>query len=220
MRFVDIMIIAFMEGMHSSHGHVLLNMRYNTTLIARIGWLKPCLTGIECWIPAERSKVQRSATSLFERWLQRGKFHKFNAALQTFEDQVLIKKYVMMDVQMTHLSYNLNNFSTVMSSVIGDWSHVWLALSVDCRQKYYKINAAKHAIRDSGVRRIFSCGGFSFSGIWWSFVFGVRCLWRHNLTSYIYVSKATFWRRFLTKYAYFCASTRLILYVIALNINY
>jgi len=22
---------------------------------------------------------------------------------------------------------------------------------------------------------------FSFSGIWWSFVFGVRCLWRHNL---------------------------------------
>ena len=34
-----------------------------------IGWLKPCLTGIECRIPAERSKVQRSATSLFERWL-------------------------------------------------------------------------------------------------------------------------------------------------------
>jgi len=23
----------------------------------------------------------------------------------------------------------------------------------------------------SGVRRKFSCGGFSFSGIWWSFVF-------------------------------------------------
>ena len=86
MRFVDITIIAFMEGIHSSHGHVLLNMRYNTTLIAIIGWLKPCLTGIECWIPAERSKVQSSATSLFERWLQRGKFHKFNAALQTFED--------------------------------------------------------------------------------------------------------------------------------------
>jgi len=27
-------------------------------------------------------------------------------------------------------------------------------------------------------------GGVSFSGRWWSFVFGVRCLRRHNLTSY------------------------------------
>jgi len=27
-------------------------------------------------------------------------------------------------------------------------------------------------------------GGFSHSGVWWSFVFGVPCLWRHNLTSY------------------------------------
>ena len=86
-------------------------------------------------------------------------------------------------MQMTHLSYNLNNFSTDMSSVIGDWSHVWLVLSVDCRRTCYKINAAKQAIRDSGVRRKFSWGG-SFSGIWWSFVFGVCCLWRHNLTSY------------------------------------
>jgi len=23
--------------------------------------------------------------------------------------------------------------------------------------------------------------GYSFSGVWWSFLFGVRCLWRHNL---------------------------------------
>jgi len=29
----------------------------------------------------------------------------------------------------------------------------------------------------------FQWGG-SFNGIWWSFVFGVRCLWCHNLTSY------------------------------------
>jgi len=28
-------------------------------------------------------------------------------------------------------------------------------------------------------------GGISFSGIWWSFVFGVRSLLRHNLTSYL-----------------------------------
>jgi len=35
----------------------------------------------------------------------------------------------------------------------------------------------------SGVRRKFSWG-VSFSGIWWSFVFAVRCLWRHKMTSY------------------------------------
>jgi len=69
-RFVDIIIMAFLGGIESSHGHVLLNMRYKTTLIAIIGWVKSCLTGIECWIPAERSEVQHSATSLFERWLQ------------------------------------------------------------------------------------------------------------------------------------------------------
>ena len=27
-------------------------------------------------------------------------------------------------------------------------------------------------------------GGVSFSGTWWSFVFDLRCLWRHNFTSY------------------------------------
>jgi len=27
-------------------------------------------------------------------------------------------------------------------------------------------------------------GVVSFSGIWWSFLFGMRCLGRHNLTSY------------------------------------
>jgi len=36
----------------------------------------------------------------------------------------------------------------------------------------------------SGVRRKFSWVFFSFSGMWWSFAFGVRCLWRHNLTTY------------------------------------
>jgi len=70
------------------------------------------------------------------------KGQKFNAVLQAFltvdcsaenftsstqhykplkmRAQFLIKKNVMMDVQMTHLSYNLNNFSTDLSSVIGD----------------------------------------------------------------------------------------------------
>jgi len=36
----------------------------------------------------------------------------------------------------------------------------------------------------SGVRRKFSWGGVWLRVIWWSFVFGVRCLWRHNLTSF------------------------------------
>jgi len=35
----------------------------------------------------------------------------------------------------------------------------------------------------SGVRRKFSWG-VSFNGIWWSFLFAVRCLWRHKMTSY------------------------------------
>ena len=70
MRFVDIMIMAFMGGMEWSHGPVLLKMHYKTTLIAIMGLVKPCLTGIECWIPAARSEVQRSAMSHFEHWLQ------------------------------------------------------------------------------------------------------------------------------------------------------
>jgi len=36
----------------------------------------------------------------------------------------------------------------------------------------------------SGARRKFSWRGFSFSGLWWSLAFVVRCLWRHNLKSY------------------------------------
>jgi len=38
-------------------------------------------------------------------------------------------------------------------------------------------------VAPSGARRKFSWG-VSFSGRWWSFVFGVRCLWRNNLTTY------------------------------------
>jgi len=41
-----------------------------------------------------------------------------------------------------------------------------------------------NSFESSGVRRKFSWGVGSFSSIWWSFVFGVCCLWRHILTSY------------------------------------
>jgi len=39
---------------------------------------------------------------------------------------------------------------------------------------------ARACVALSGVRRKFSWG-FSFSGMWWSFVFRVRCLWRRHL---------------------------------------
>jgi len=45
-----------------------------------------------------------------------------------------------------------------------------------------------HALKHqsfSGVCRNFSWRvSFSSMGLWWSFAFSVRCLWRHNLTSY------------------------------------
>ena len=47
MRIVDVMILAFLGGMQSSHVHVLLNMHY-----------------IERWLAAEKSKVQHFFRSL------------------------------------------------------------------------------------------------------------------------------------------------------------
>jgi len=38
-----------------------------------------------------------------------------------------------------------------------------------------------YTLETSGEHRKFSWGGISFSGIWWSFVFSVGCLWCHNL---------------------------------------
>jgi len=64
MSFVDILIMIFWH-IQSSHGHVLLNMHYNTTLIAIISWLKACLT----------SRVFRL------------KGQNFNAMLRTFRNQ-------------------------------------------------------------------------------------------------------------------------------------
>jgi len=151
-----------LEGIHSSQGHVLLNMRYNTTLIAIIGWLKPCLTGIECWIPAERSKFNAVLRAVLNVDCSA---ENFTSSTQHYKHlkiaQILIKKNVMMDMQKTHFSYNLNNFWTDMSSLIDDWSHVWLALSVDCRRKCYKIDAAKQTIRD-----------LSASFNWLKYIFG------------------------------------------------
>jgi len=49
--------------------------------------------------------------------------------------------------------------------------------------KFVAITQKQSLNRNSGVHRKFSWG-VSCSGICWSFVFGMCCLWRHNLTSY------------------------------------
>ena len=66
----------------------------------------------------------------------------------------------------------------VYHSFIVYWFHS-LLISV-----YLNIIERSGQLRVSGVRRKFSWGEFWFRVIWWSFVFGVRCLWRHNLTSF------------------------------------
>ena len=48
-------------------------------------------------------------------------------------------------------------------------------------------------IRRSGVRRKFPWV-VSFNDIWWWFVFGVRYLWRHNLTSYSCFQTNVLWK--------------------------
>ena len=90
-----------------------------------------------------------------------------------------------------------------------------------------------HVLSTSSVLRNFSWRG-SFSAIWWSFVFGVRFLWRQSLTPYSCVQTNVlakfvdmicifFYSSWYTWYAYFFAysSTRTLnLYVMALNIYY
>jgi len=62
-------------------------------------------------------------------------------------------------------------------------------------------------------------GGFSFSGIWWSFVFGVRSLWRHNLMSYS-CFQTNVLAEFVDITGIFFYRHSLVLCVIALNTNY
>ena len=76
--------------------------------------------------------------------------------------------------------------------------------------------------KGSGVSRKFSWVG-SFSGIWWSFVFGVRYLWRHNLTSYscIGVRAGKFWgcEGFLRNFANFWGKNVCTLILISMHIK-
>ena len=53
------------------------------------------------------------------------------------------------------------------------------------RRKHFSIFLVNNSAIQWRMQKIF-IGAFSFSGIWWSFLFGVRCLWRHNLSSYSY----------------------------------
>jgi len=60
-------------------------------------------------------------------------------------------------------------------------------------------------------------GGVSFRGIWWSFAFGVRYLWRHNSTSYSCFQTNVLAKFFDTICIFFYIHSP---YFIALNINY
>jgi len=60
------------------------------------------------------------------------------------------------------------------------WSHLTLHLYPDFSSKRPAVDCC---VYNMFQWKIFM-GIVSFSGMWWSFVFGVRCLWRHNLTSY------------------------------------
>ena len=107
-----------------------------------------------------------------------------------------------------------------------DWSSVGSLLTFDSSPYMTLKNSVgvwwmtveKRVAVVGGVRRKFHGGG-SFSGIWWSFIFGVRYLLHHNLTSYSCFPTTFSWN-LLTRYA--CSSTRtpLNLCVIALNTNY
>ena len=51
------------------------------------------------------------------------------------------------------------------------------------KQLYFHFQFNWSTTAFSGVRRKF-LWGVSFSDVWWSFLYRVRCLWRHNLTSW------------------------------------
>jgi len=96
------------------------------------------------------------------------------------------------------------------------WSVSYSRFGVLLYLKKYKKH--RHNIKNTKKTETFH-GGSSFSGIWWSFVFGVHCLWRHDLTSY-----SCFQMNVLPKFVdilcIFFYTHSLILCVIALNIKY
>jgi len=76
-----------------------------------------------------------------------------------------------------HISKSFKSFHVIKGTkTVGQRSQVRRKFGSKCLTTGYDI-------ADSGARRKFSWG-VSFSGTWWLFVFSVRCLWRHNLTSY------------------------------------
>jgi len=58
-----------------------------------------------------------------------------------------MKQNVMLDMQMTNFSYNLNNFSTDMNSMTGCLKPCLTGIECLLRRKCHKFSAAKQAIR-------------------------------------------------------------------------
>jgi len=72
------------------------------------------------------------------------------------------------------------------------------------------IEIALHTDRFSSVRRKCSWG-CSFSGMWWSFAFSMRCLWRHNMTSFS-CFQTNVWTEFVDTICIFVYTHTLSLY--------
>jgi len=101
---------------------------------AKFVLLKLCLNGIERWLPAKRSKDHRCKTS-YSR--SERKFLSSEIDFWTFKRPISVKIWT--------------TFSRIWAQWSVDWRHVWLALSVNCRQKCSKFNASKQAIRDQSA---------------------------------------------------------------------
>ena len=56
------------------------------------------------------------------------------------------------------------------------------------------------------------------SGVWWSLLLDIRCLWRHNMTSYSRL-QTTFWRSLLTQHAYYSTRTLLVVHICVTVMN-
>jgi len=114
---------------------------------------------------------------------------------------------------------------SIINETRWEWSLAFISMfklkyvSFACSNLICQSHSLYDASPDQRCTQKIFIGGGSFSGIWWSFVFAVSCLWHHNLTSYS-CFQTNLLAKFVAIICYFSTSTPLILYVNALNINY
>jgi len=118
----------------------------------------------------------------------------YNRVLRDLSTQIQIKNLDLMVVGPTVSAVRCNNFAIIVYRrwfFAGNWQN-----NASVTEKSVPITCPIISTPGSGKRRQgcskpysgvskkFSWGGFWLRIIWWSFVFGLRCLWRHNLTSF------------------------------------